>query len=91
MKFIRMCETIVYISSTGIIAMFLNDRSDEHTSRAQEPAALPDMGVFVLQVSVRPDQALRGKHHLVSSLLELLEQFFGTGGKHQIKAVSNRE
>lgn len=53
-------------------------RNDVRTPRAQEPVALPDMWVFVLQVSVRPEQALRREHHLVSGLLELLEQLFGS-------------
>ena len=60
------------------------------TSWAQEPVSLHDVGVFVLQMSVGPDQALGGEHHLVFSLLELPEQLFGTRGENHIVAVSRR-
>lgn len=67
------------------------NRTDGLTARAQEPVALPDMGVFVFQVTVRPDQGLRGEDHLVSSLLELLQQLFGPRGKNHVIAEAKTE
>lgn len=64
---------------------------DKHTPWAQEPVALPDMGIFVLQMSVWPDEGLRGEHNPVLGLLELLEQLFGTRGENHIIAKSWRE
>lgn len=66
----------------------VTDSTGGRTPRAQEPVAFPDMGVFVLHVSVRPDEALGGEHHLVSGLLELLQQLFRTRGKNHVVAVS---
>lgn len=69
----------------------VTDRTSGLTPWAKEPVALPDMRMFVLQVSVGPDQALRGEDHLVSGLLELLQQLFRTRGKNDIVTVPIRE
>lgn len=63
----------------------------ELTPGAQEPVALPDVGVLVLQVTVGPDQGLRGEDHLVSGLLELLQQLFGAGGENHVIAVGKMD
>lgn len=68
-----------------------NNKTDKHTPWAQEPVALPDVGIFVLQMSVWPDEGLRGEHNPVLGLLELLEQLFGTRGENHIVAKSWRE
>lgn len=69
----------------------MTDRTSGLTPWAKEPVALPDMRMFVFQVSVGPDQALRGEDHLVSGLLELLQQLFRTRGKNDIVTVPIRE
>lgn len=60
------------------------------TPWAKKPVALLDMGVFVFQVSVRPNQALGGEYHLVSGLLEFLQQLFRARGKNHIVAVKTK-
>lgn len=81
----KLHSIITFLSSTR------NNKTDKHTPWAQEPVALPDMGIFVLQMSVWPDEGLRGEHNPVLGLLELLEQLFGTRGKNHIVAKSLRE
>lgn len=81
----KLHSNITFLSSTR------NNKTDKHTPWAQEPVALPDMGIFVLQMSVWPDEGLRGEHNPVLGLLELLEQLFGTRGKNHIVAKSLRE
>lgn len=60
------------------------------TPWAKEPVALPDMRVFVFQVSVGPNQALGGEHHFVFGLLEFLQQLFRAWGKNHIVAVKTK-
>lgn len=69
---------------------YVTDRTGWPTPWAKEPVALPDMGVFVFQVSVGPNQALGGEHHLVSGLLEFLQQLFRARGKNHIVTVKTK-
>lgn len=57
------------------------------TPGAQEAVALSDVRVLVLQVAVGPDEGLGGEDHLVSGLLELLQQLPGPRGEDRVVAV----
>lgn len=83
-------KTIQCAASLREFMKHVMNRTNGLTTRAQEPVALPDVGVFVFQVTVRPDQGLWGEDYLVFGLLELLQQLFGPRGKNHVIAEGGK-